>query len=176
MTARRATAYVGGGALLAAWLAGAAGVSRPSRPVRIAARPAETVGLDTLALDVQSQALRLRQRLATAPAPQGPIRNPFVFAPRAVAPTRISASRRPAAAVEHIAAAPEPPLALLGIAENKTANGLTRTAVISAGGDDILMVVEGQEVASRYRVVAIGPDAVELKDLTTGATRRLVLQ
>jgi hypothetical protein len=38
------------------------------------------------------------------------------------------------------------------------------------------MVAEGQELAGRYRVSAVGADAVELKDLVTGATRRLALR
>jgi len=132
--------------------------------------------LDSLALDVQSQAARLRQRLATAPAPQGPIRNPFVFAPRAAPRVASAAPRRTAEVVAEVAATPEPSLTLLGIAESKTAKGLTRTAVIGTDGDDVLMVTEGEELAARYRVVAIGPDVIELKDLTTGSVRRLALR
>jgi hypothetical protein len=65
----------------------------------------------------------------------------------------------------------EPPLDLLGVAEE----GATRTAMIGMG-DELLMVTVGHEVAGRYRVAAVGPDVVELKDLATGATRRLALK
>jgi hypothetical protein len=51
-----------------------------------------------------------------------------------------------------------------------------RTAVVAAPGDQFYMVTEGQELAGRYRVSAVGADAVELKDLVTGATRRLALK
>jgi hypothetical protein len=38
------------------------------------------------------------------------------------------------------------------------------------------MVVAGETVGARYRVTAVGADAVELSDLVTGATRRLALR
>ncbi len=65
---------------------------------------------------------------------------------------------------------------LMGVAEQKTEAGLKRTAMIGAPGDQLFMVSEGQEVAGRYRVSAVGADAVELRDLLTGATRRLALR
>jgi hypothetical protein len=43
-------------------------------------------------------------------------------------------------------------------------------------GDDLVMATEGQTIVGRYRVEKVGPDAVELVDLTTGATRRLFLK
>lgn len=178
MSPARAAAYIGGASLLLAWLAAASGVARQPRHVRVPSRPGDAAVLQTIASDVQSQASRLRQRLATAPAPKGPVRNPFAFGTREVrdarrmplplAPTspRLEAERVPV----------EPSLSLLGIAEQNTPAGLIRTAMISTGGDDLIMVTEGQTVAVRYRVVAIGADAVELKDVATGATRRLALQ
>lgn len=178
MTLGRATAYIGGATLLLAWLASASGVARQSRHAGVASRSGDAALLQTIASDVQSQASRLRQRLATAPAPRGPVRNPFAFDTRegrvarhsplsVVLPSpRNDAERLPV----------EPSLALLGIAEQNTPSGLIRTAMMSAGGDDLIMVVEGQTVAVRYRVVAIGADTVELKDIATGATRRLALQ
>ena len=53
---------------------------------------------------------------------------------------------------------------------------MVRTAVIVGPSDELFMVTEGQEVAGRYRVSAIGADAVELKDPATGAVRRLILR
>jgi hypothetical protein len=38
------------------------------------------------------------------------------------------------------------------------------------------MVKEGEILGGRYRVVAVGADAVELSDLVTGAVRRLGLR
>jgi hypothetical protein len=43
-------------------------------------------------------------------------------------------------------------------------------------GDELLMATEGQVLAGRYRVGKVGPDGVELVDVVTGATRRLVLK
>jgi hypothetical protein len=161
--------------LLAAWLAGAAGELRAPRPaIRGPARSAESAALAALAADVQSQAERLRQRLAAAPAPQ-PVRNPFVFAQKAAQVAAVP-PRRAALPVQEPAAPPEPNLTLLGIAEDKTPKGLSRTAILGTDGNDVLMVTEGQEFAGRYRVVAIGPDVIELKDILTGATRRLALR
>jgi hypothetical protein len=65
---------------------------------------------------------------------------------------------------------------LVGIAEQKTDAGLKRTAMIGAPGDQLFMVTEGQDVAGRYRVSAVGADAVELQDLVSGSTRRLALR
>ena len=48
--------------------------------------------------------------------------------------------------------------------------------MISAPGDQLFMVTEGQELAGRYRVSAVGADAVELQDVVSGATRRLALR
>jgi hypothetical protein len=178
MTSGRLAAYIGGASLLLAWLAAASGDAPQSRGVSAPSRPGDGVVLQTLAADVQAQAARLRRRIGTAPAPTGPRRNPFAFdtpdpevrimrrAPRVVPPPIDDTARMPA----------EPALSLLGIAEQATPGGLVRTAMISSGGDDLALVTEGQTLGLRYRVVAVGVDAVELKDLVTGATRRLALQ
>lgn len=135
--------------------------------------------LDALAADVQAQAGRLRQRLSAAPAPQGQERNPFTFSSSQAA----TVARAPvvrAAAPPSIAPAPveipEPVLQLIGVAEDTKAGTLVRTAMITGGYDELMMVVPGQRVLNRYEVMAVGADAVELKDLETGATRRLVLR
>jgi hypothetical protein len=168
MSPTRAAAYLGGGMLLAAWLASAAGVGRPSIPP-VASLSPETVQLDALASDVQSQALRLRQRLAAAPAPRATIRNPFEFV--ALQPPTVS-SKTPALSTPPVVEAPpEPNLVLIGLAED----GATRTAMIESG-DDLVMATEGQTIVSRYRVVKVGADAIELVDVVTGTTRRLFLR
>jgi hypothetical protein len=140
---------------------------------------ADAVALDSLVSDVQTQASRLRKRLETAPAPNAPFRNPFSFAERAVAPPRAS---RPVPAPQPAFVPPppapvEPALRLIGIAEKKVGDGIVRTAMLSPGdADALIMATAGQKILGAYEVVAVGADAVELKDLVTGTTRTLVLK
>ena len=47
---------------------------------------------------------------------------------------------------------------------------------MSDEGENLLMVTVGQNVLGRYRVEAIGADAVELKDVGTSAMRRIGLR
>jgi hypothetical protein len=170
MSPTRAAAYLGGAVLFAGWFASAAGVTRQARIARVLPPSPEVAQLDAVTSNVQSQASRLRQRMASAPAPHAPFRNPFVFSERQS--RRVAAARRePAPAQPEVVTPDEPPLDLLGVAEE----GATRTAMIGLG-DELLMVTVGHEVAGRYRVAAVGPDVVELQDLTTGATRRLALK
>src|SRR3954467_15680581 len=115
MKPTRAAAYVIGGMLLAAWLASAGAILRPSIP-SLPSRSPESIQLDALASGVQSQALRLRQRLAVAPAPRSTIRNPFEFV---VLRPRVPVSRKPIEpAAPVIDAPPEPNLVLIGLAED----------------------------------------------------------
>jgi hypothetical protein len=171
MTPARAATYLVGAILLAAWLASAAGVARPHLPP-VPRRSAESMQLDAVALTVQSQAVRLRQRLAAAPSLQGPVRNPFAFA--ASEPVVMAAVVRPVTHTAPVVADPPMPelaLVLLGVAEQ----GSTRTAMVQSG-DELLMATEGQTLAGRYRVAKVGVDAIELVDLGTGTTRRLFLR
>lgn len=171
MTPARAATYLVGAILLAAWLASAAGVGRLPLTA-VPRRSAEASQLDAVAANVQSQAVRLRQRLAVAPSPQAPVRNPFAFAAREAMVAPAVAIRPQPVAAPIVAPAPaEPELVLLGVAEQEA----TRTAMIGAG-DELLMATEGQIVAGRYRVSRVGADAIELVDLVTGATRRLFLR
>jgi len=169
MTPTRTVAYLGGAVLFAGWFASAAGVTRQPRAVRVPPRSPEMAQLDAVASSVQSQASRLRKRMAAAPAPQAPFRNPFVFVDRSPRPARREPA--PAPAQPEVFVPIEPDLDFLGVAEE----GTTRTAIIGLG-DELLMVTVGHEVAGRYRVAAVGPDVVELLDLRTGATRRLALK
>jgi hypothetical protein len=70
----------------------------------------------------------------------------------------------------------EPALQLIGVAETNTNDGPVRTALITGGHSELMMVTVGQRILSRYDVVAVAADAVELKDVDTGAIRRLILQ
>jgi len=70
----------------------------------------------------------------------------------------------------------EPAIELVGVAEDRTAQGLVRTAIVSALSGDLWVVKVGEMVAGRYKVKAIGADAVELSDPVSGGTRRLTLR
>jgi hypothetical protein len=177
MTPGRAAAYIGGAVLLAAWLSSAATSPQEPEPGP-QPEPTATSGTEPLAFDVQAQAARLRNRLAAAPIPQQPTRNPFAFGarhlPRPREAPRVAALQEPAVASPSSFVQPE--LSLVGVAEQQSATGLVRTAMIVGEGEELFMVTEGQEVAGRYRVSVVGADAVELKDASTGAVRRLALR
>jgi hypothetical protein len=196
MTTRKAV-YGVGGALLFAYLAAAnMPTSEPASRARTA-RPAGTSGTQTLAEDVRTQALVLHARMAQAPVPAQNTRNPFSFAPRMRTPPAGPAGLgmvHAAVAPDAVAAPVVPPLpilTLMGVAEETTAAGPRRTAVIAlrhasadpdpnrvAGGDadTLYMVVEGQAVGDRYKVTKIGVDAVELEDLQTHGYRRIAMR
>jgi hypothetical protein len=174
MSPKRATAYVGLSSVLAAWLATAAGLTvAPAQQEPPA--PVSSAHAQQLADEIQVQATRLRERLAAAPVPRQPFRNPFAFAPRIAATTRRAVSPAPAVDAAD-APPPEPPLQLVGVAERKTDTGSIRTAMITADSDELFMLTEGETLGGRYRVKAVTETAVELIDLVTGASRRLVLR
>jgi hypothetical protein len=176
MSAKRAAGYSGAALLLAAWLSSAGGLMRQTPDAPEPATPVETSGATSLAADVQAQTLRLKNRLAVAPSPQEPFRNPFTFAPRAV-PDRRETVARDDAEPSALSAPPlEPAIELIGVAESASPKGPVRTAIISALSGELFLVKEGETIAARYRVGAVSADAVELSDLLTGAVRRLALQ
>lgn len=182
MTPKKAAAYLVGGILSAAWFASAVGVPSQPPPVRQArAASSDEARLDALARDVQAQSSRLRKRLAAAPGVQSPPRNPFSFG--AGETPRQELARGPDATPTAVDPYPEPDLvprepllALIGVAEQKIPEGLVRTAMISEDGELLHMATAGQTVIGRYVVVTVAADAVELKDVSTGLTRRLVLR
>jgi hypothetical protein len=176
MKASRLAAWMVCAAVGGAWLASAAGVTRSPRISPERPRSGEDIRLDALAADVQAQAGRLRERLSNAPSPSAAQRNPFSFGMR----PRPKAREALATAAPPVPPPPpeilEPSLTLIGIAETRTPDGVVRSAMITGGREDLMMVTAGQRLLSRYDVIAVGADAVELKDLETGLTRRLVLQ
>jgi hypothetical protein len=179
MTLRRATLYIGGGTLLVAWFSSAASLSlgrSPRRPQRTG-EDNTVLAAQGLAVSVQSQARRLKERLAAAPLPQQPLRNPFAFSHEPVVRTAPAAMRAPAAvsAPAEIVAS-EPPLLLIGLAERRSGDTIVRSAVVSSDGQELIMAEVGTVLLGRYKVTAIGSDAVELEETATGRTRRLVLQ
>jgi hypothetical protein len=177
MNASRVAVWMFGAAVVGAWLASAAGVPNPESVDRPAERAQAPNPADHLAADVEAQAGRMRQRLETAPAPQTPLRNPFSFSPREQPVPR--RARVVPASVPIPATPPEPvepSLELIGIAEKKAGDSVIRTAVISGSSGDVIMATAGQRILGMYEVAAVGSDAVELKNVATGAIRRLGLR
>jgi len=177
MTSRNLAVYGTCGAILVACLAAA---NMPSQDAEIGpprAVRAPRVEPDAIAADVRSQAARLHTQMAEAPRPSAAVRNPFAFGEALRTQHAPATGPGPAVAADPVSSvAPAPSLLLMGIAEDTTASGPHRTAIIGGEGDAIYMVVEGDSVAARYRVTKIGPDAVELEDQTTKAYRRLALR
>jgi hypothetical protein len=173
MTIRRAALYIGGASLLVAWLSSAASLSLQTPPRQLPAPASNEPSPELIAASVQAQAKRLKERLATAPLPQEPIRNPFAFGP--VNPPPPTSARRLQASVDEPPALipPDPMLALIGIGESRNPDGIVRTAMITTDRDELVVAAVGDVVVQRYQVAAIGPDAVELSDVATGTIRRL---
>jgi hypothetical protein len=67
-------------------------------------------------------------------------------------------------------------LALIGIAEDQGPTGMVRTAIITDDVDAVFVLTVGEMLLDRYKVHAIGADAVELKDVASDAIRRLALR
>jgi len=126
---------------------------------------------------VQRQSRRLRERLVARSVPGTPLRNPFAFrevAPRSVVSTAPRAQTP--LVVPTAAEPPEPLLRLVGMAEDASGQGVVRTAVLVTAADELIMVTLGEAVLQRYKVTGISAAAVELADLASGRTRRLVLE
>jgi hypothetical protein len=175
---RTVTIALVGGAL-AAWLAGAATSNRDlNPPPAIEAHPIEKRG-EALA----SEIARLHERLRPTVVPRDSPRNLFAFRSPALRPSPVAAAPKAGlgalgALSEALPAAipPQPPLKLVGIAEDtEAADMVVRTAIISGEGQ-LFLVKEGESVTNRYRVAKISVDVVELTDLGAGATRRLALK
>ena len=178
MTTTRGFVYSGAGVLLVAYLAVANSAPTQDRDV-VPARSARrsTPSAEAVARDVQAEAARLRERLQRAPIPDSNPRNPFAFGTaRSTRPSPGVVHATVADAPEAVSAPPIPPLALIGMAEDSTAKGLRRTAVLSGAADAVYFVSEGDTLMDRYRVTKIGADAVELEDLMTHGLRRLAMR
>jgi hypothetical protein len=175
MTFRRAALYVGGASLLVAWFSSAASLSFRSPGPQVLHVEHPVALTDGLAGRLQVQRQLLRQRLAAAPVPQQPVRNPFAFRPRAVrsAPPP-PVERTPVAAAP--LSPPEPVLTLIGVAERTRDAGAERTAMIATEAGQLILARVGDLVLQRYKVTAIGADAAELSDVATGGVRRIALQ
>ena len=181
MTSSRAAWYLGGAAVLAGWLAAGANQDglRRAREAIDGARARETADVaraEQLVDAIEAQAARLQARLAAAPEPARSGRNPFAFRVRRVESPPPRSVR--AADVDDIPAVPAPdpiPLTLSGVAEDAGPDGTIRTAILSGLGD-VFHARVGDTIASRYQVMAIGAEAVDVNDLNTGRTIRLGLR
>src|SRR5260221_979805 len=163
MTSRKAAVYGVGAALLVAYLASANMPTQDAPLTERAMRPAPT-GVESLAVEVRAQASKLHTRMAQAPVPDSNPRNPFSFGltPRAGHAAASSPTPGTAGMVHAVVApdavppiAPLPALTLMGIAEETTAAGPRRTAVIGGHDDAGYMAVEGQADRTRYKVSKI---------------------
>jgi Tfp pilus assembly protein PilP len=161
--------WVGGGGILATWLAVSPNrVAPTTQPVAAVRRPASSS--EPTAEDLTTQATRLRERSA-AVALRPSTRNPFRYKSPKPAP-RSAALERAAQPSPVQSPIPTPPSAVLKLSGVAHKAG-TRTAII-AGEGQIYLVGEGDSVAGRYTVVKIDPEAVLLRD-ASGAEQRLVL-
>ena len=167
---RTATIVVVGGALLA-WLAGAATSNRTIEPSPVVSVPA----IDTRGVALEKEIARLHERLRPTATPSQSNRNLFSFRSPVRAMAVPSASRTPALVEAPPLPPPLPPLRLVGVAEDPGADGPARTAIITGDGQ-LFTVKEGENVTTRYRVVRISADVVELLDLTDNTVRRLALR
>ena len=168
MTRTTFKALVGGGGILATWLAVSPHpVAPPASPSAELRRQAAATKPD----EFNAQAARLRDRRGGATL-RPSTRNPFRFnsAKPAPPPTLLrDRTIEPAPEAAAPSAPPPPLLTLSGIAQ-KTGK---RTAII-AGGAQLYLVGEGDSVAGLYTVVEVEPEAVLLRD-ASGAEQRLVL-
>ena len=171
MNLKRTATIVVVGAVLAAWLAGAATSNRalPS-PIAVQASPIEARG-EELAKEIA----RLHERLRPTASPRQPGRNLFAFTATHGRPAAAPVVESRPAIVEAPAAPAQPALKLAGIAEDSGPDGPERTAFISGPGQ-LFMVKVGENVTSRYLVARISADVVELKDLADGSIRRLAMK
>ena len=170
MTARQVGLIVGGGGLLAAWLAvaGAPVAERTEQPAK-----APSVVVDPVTADIRRQTARLHAYMDRLPPRPEPTRNPFRFA-RTPADFAGIPDRAPSTSGDSMVPA-APSLRLIGIAESRRLDETVRTAIL-AGPSGTQLVVTGDELASRFRVGSIGAETVELIDLDDGVIVTLVLR
>ena len=161
-----------GVAVLAAMIAGA--TTSGGRRVAVEPPPVNTTAIELQGAELAAEVARLRARLRPTEEPQHPARNLFQFAARTARPAA-AAVADPSLEASSPAVAPAtqaPPFTLVGFAVESTADGPLRTAIISAFGE-VLLLKDGDTLASQYRVVRVGADAVELSSLHDGTTLTL---
>ena len=166
-----------GGACVAWWTTSRTtglGLSGPRSVASAAPRLSE--GEARLAAQVE----RLHGRLSPDGTPRGAGRNPFSFGVRPVAATQPPSAPPPPrpALVEggpRMAQPAAPPFRLAGIAEDTKGGTPTRTAILSTS-TGVVLAHEGDLLPPRYRVTKISADVVEINEMGTTSTTRLVLK
>ncbi|MEQ1909389.1 MAG: hypothetical protein ABMA15_11230 [Vicinamibacterales bacterium] len=157
---------------VASWFSAA---STPDlRTPSLVERAPSTRELDRSAATMQSEVARLQDRIAPTATPSH-ARDLFRFAGRAPHPAT-GAPQRPAAQDTEAPAEtpPKPTLQLIGVAEDESADGMVRTAIV-AGLGDLFLVKPGDVVAGQYLVERVTSDAVQLTDTSTSASTTLTL-
>jgi hypothetical protein len=155
-----------GGVVLTWWSWAATPTPRPVTVPAVGSR-----AVDRSAAELSREIARLHERLRPDVAPQY-ARNVFAFPTRAsVAPGDTPVAAPPSTAATRRA----PDLTLVGMAEDVRDHETVRTAVINLDGQ-IFLVKEGESLGTRYQVDRLSADAVELRDLETDSTVRLVLR
>jgi hypothetical protein len=174
MSPKRSVWLVVGGAALAAWIAAAA----TSAPPQTADVPVRATVPDRRSQELAAEVARLHSWLQPQPRPSEHGRNLFEFGGRAAAmrPAAIAPRVDTAEAAAVPAPAPAAPVFTLdGIAEDPGAGGPVRTAIISGLGQ-LFLAREGDALTSRYKVLRISADVVELSDTTTNTTLTIALR
>lgn len=113
-------------------------------------------------------------RVVTEP----PARSRNLFAFRSAAATlhpERTSPQNPAPAITVPAEPPPPIMKFEGVAEDFDQAGVTRTAIIAAGGQ-LFLVREGDSVTDRYRVTAVSSTTVDLSDVIAGTSLQLILR
>ena len=154
--------------LLVSWVVAPAAPSPTPIGPADAASSADQVS--PVVADVAAQVDRLKRRIEITPDLPQPHRDPFRFGARPE-PVRV---KTPVAETP-VDAPPAPVLPkLLAIVANTTDGGLLRTAAFSVG-DDVQVVKPGDTIG-KFTVRSIGTDAVEVVEISTGASFRITLR
>jgi hypothetical protein len=175
MNASRAVLMVVGANLIAVWAVAAVGgrmaVPDPGPSPGMTAEQAVEEASTSLLAAVKRLEAPARRHSAAALA-----RDPFRFgAASRPAARRAPELPSPAPAAGDAAAAasavePEPDIVLQGMAESAEGDTTVRTAILRAGNELVLAAL-GARVGSRYEVVALTSDSVELEDAAAHVRR-----
>ena len=159
-----------GGAVVVWFAAASTSPNRAPQSIEIA----KPTAVDVSGAELAKEIARLHERLRPTAQPIES-RDLFRYAPRAS--RAVPTVPRPAIVEERAPVEPTTPspLTLVGIAEDQTADGTVRTAIVSGFGQ-LFMVKEAEAVTDRFRVQRISADTVQLEDQNDHTTLNLVLK
>jgi len=163
--------WVGGGGVLATWLAVSPNPGVPSASKTSAVQPPAAIEQPG-AEQLNAQAVRLRERTAEVML-RPSTRNPFRYSSKKSTDTARAQQTddlAPLPSEPALPVAPPPPALILSGMAQKAGK---RTAVITIEGQ-IYLVSDGDSFAGRYTVVKVDPETVLVRD-SDGAEQRLVL-